>query len=139
LAILPGYKRIRTEDFDKTLQGLISKLAFPINSAFDSLFGALNNALTFKDNFLATQLSFTVTVDVNGNPTTNPTLPLSSAQAAQKVSGLFVINATNTNNILPIGGIFVNFTSATGNKITINNVKGLPANTPFTITMIVLS
>lgn len=130
--VLPSLRRILASDFDTNDQPLVNKLAFPINSAFDSINLALNNNLTFQDNMLCTTATFTVSVNASGSVVPKPIITLSTAQQGMTITGLLVLNATNVNNILPTGGIFINFSNAS-NSITINNIKGLPPNIPFTL------
>lgn len=132
--VLPSLRRILASDFDPSNQALVNQLAFPINSAFDSIYLALNNNLTFKDNMLATIANVTVSVNASGSINTPPIINLSTAQKGQNITGIIVLNATNTSGVLPTGGLFASFTNGT-NQITITNIKGLPAGVPFVVTI----
>lgn len=137
--ILPSLKRLRIEDFPQNMQDFVSKLAFPLNSAFDSLFAAFNNGITFADNFLCTVSSVTITVDANGVPTNNAIVILNAALAGKNVTGLVVLSAKSTNaGTLPMGGIFVDW-SQNSQQLIINNVKGLPPNVSFSLSVVVFS
>jgi hypothetical protein len=102
-----------------------------------ALYNALNNRLTFKENFNATIQEFTVTVDANGTPRNRTTFKLSNSQ--QSAEGLIVINVSGASDptSLPNAGVFVSFVKSEGN-IIIQNIKGLPKDVSFKIKVIVL-
>lgn len=134
---LPGYKRLNTKDYDKEDQKLIDLLSGTINDAFDSLFDALNNRLTFKDNFLSTISEFNVTVDTNGLPTSTTSFKL--ARSNQKVEGIIVLSAFNITspNLYPPGAVFISFT-ANSDNVVINKITGLSEGNTYRIKVLAL-
>lgn len=134
---LPGYKRINRKDYNQEDQQLIDRLSGTINDAFDSLFDALNNRLTFRDNFLSTVSEFSVTVDTNGIPTGTTSFKLS--RSSQKVEGVLVINATNVTvpSLPPVGAVFISYTVNSDN-IVINKITGLSEGNTYRIKVLAI-
>lgn len=132
---LQSYSNIQRADFDPQYQGLIDRLSFTVNSAFQSLFNTLNGQTSLADNILCMVQTITVTVDSSGNPTTSTQFP---STLINGISGSTVIAANSTGNtvVYPIGTPFLSYTKS-ANVITINNISGLPAGTPFNITAII--
>lgn len=113
-------------------------MAVSINYGFDTLYDALNQKLTFQDNFLSTIAEFRVAVDVNGKPTQTTQFKLTSTQTS--IQGLIVLGCTGANdpNALPTSGIFVSFTKSE-NFVNINNIKGLVPGTLYNLKVLALS
>lgn len=136
---LPNFKRLFTDDFPKDSQAVIEKLCNYVNPNTEYVYTALNNQLSFADNFNATQKSFNVTVDASGTPTSNTIIQLNVINnTIPKASGSLVIRAQNltNSNIYPTGGVFLSF-SQNGSVVTLTNVAGLPANNNFNITAVI--
>jgi hypothetical protein len=135
---LPSYRRIFKTDYAEQYQELVDKLAVSINYGFDTLYDALNQKLTFQENFLATISEFNVTVNASGNPSQRTQFKLSGNQTS--VQGLIVINCfpVNDANALPTSGIFISFNKSE-NFININNIKGLQPNVLYTLKVLALS
>lgn len=134
---LPSFKRLFTSDFPKENQPVMEKLAFIINNGIEVLYQALNNKLTFQDNFFADVKDINVTVgNVDGTLKQPAAINLTNL-VNSTVAGAFVIKATNLTNpgIYPTGGINVAF-SQSGNTINITNVTGLPVNNTFSIKVV---
>lgn len=134
MARLASFKRLYKVDFAKEYQGLVDQLSFTINNGFESLFNALNNNISIRDNLLAAVKDVSVTVDSAGNPAGTTSFGISNANP---IDGTMVIRATNKSSttVYPTSGIFVSYTQS-GNSITITNVTGLPANIPFIIRIV---
>lgn len=136
---LPNFKRINIVDFTSDQQPIVEKLASNLNIGIDNVYLALNNRLTFSENFSGTQKTFTVTVDSTGTPTQNLSFSLNSANNTQpRVIGTEVISAINntSSSVFPTASPFISYTQ-NGNNLTINNIAGLPANNNFSITVLV--
>lgn len=134
---LPSFRRIFSEDFDQQYKQLLDKLSGTINTGVEVLYNALNNNLTFSDNFACTVADVTVSVDSNGTPTGTASFRLSNTL---KVQGLFVISATDNTQtgVYPPGAVFISFTQS-GQSITINNIRGLTPGHQYTIRVIALN
>ena len=128
---LSKFKRINKNDFASEMADYTEKLSFLINPALESLYELLSNRLTLSDNFDCTIKEFTVTVNSDGKPTSDTGFTIG---IKGKYEGLVVLNATCTSEAgtVPDSGIFI-ATSFDSNKITINYVKGIPANKEFSI------
>lgn len=137
MAVLSSYRRIYDQDYQGPNQQLVSQLATPINQSFSELYTALNNGLTFQDNFLATVATVNVVVDANGTPTGNTQFKLGAYQTT--LSGVLVMNAFGAQDAtqLPSSGVFIGF-KKNNNYVTIQTVKGLTAGITYTLTVIAL-
>jgi hypothetical protein len=109
----------------------VSQLSLSLNNGVRVLYTALNNGLTFDDNFLGTQTDVTLTVDANGKPTQTAAFKLDSTANVNFVTVGLATNNTKSGTY-PTGGIFVSGTQAS-NIYTINNVTGLTAGQSWTI------
>src|ERR1700722_4651353 len=88
---IPTQRLIKPEDFDKSDQALIQKLAFPLNTFMQQVISALTNNLDFNN--LNQQINtFTVSVNASGVPTS----PISfQNKLSTKLYGIICINALN--------------------------------------------
>ena len=111
----------------------ISRLARSLNPFFDEVEKALRKGLTVDENLPFEYNSFDISVDTNGTPKNSVSIPTSLSG----VKGIMVISATATGNY-PTATPFISYTIS-GTTIKINNVKGLPANITFNLTVMVLS
>lgn len=134
---LPNFRRLFSSDFKAEYKELIDTLSGTINSGVEVLYEALNNKLTFSENFAATVATFSVIVDSNGTPTGTTSIRLSNTL---KVEGLLVIGVTDTTDATsyPTGAPLVSFTQSSQSLI-INNVKGLIAGHSYSIKVIALN
>lgn len=131
---LSNFKRILTTDFEEEDQKLIEKLGRSLNDGIDGLYFALNNKLTFEDNFLATVKDIEVTVDATGTPTTKTSILLSNNTP---VKGTLVIATSNKTNATtyPTSSPFISFTQ-NGTSLFIDNITGLQANNRYVVRFI---
>lgn len=134
---LPNFRRVFSTDFEDQYKGLLDKLSGTINSGIEALYDALNNKLTFNDNFAATVAEFSVTVDANGTPNGSVSFRLSNTL---KVQGIFVISAIDAGNsaLYPPGAVFVSGTPSS-NSYIINNIRGLTPGRKYTLKVIALN
>lgn len=135
MSTLPTFKSLQASDFDEQYQDLINKLATIFNNEIQSIFSALNNGVSLKDNILCVVKDVPVVVDANGN-TTN-TANFSIDVPNMRVRGCTVIRCVNTSNnsLFPTGAPFVSYTPGT-QQVTINNVTGLIPGQQWTLTVI---
>lgn len=121
---LPNFKRIFRQDYDEQYQSMIETLASSINIGFETLYSALNNNLSLKDNLYCSLVTLQVKTDANGIPV--PATNFTIDSFLKTVSGLEVINALNLTNSAgyPIGGVFLSATQ-TQSGFVVNKVTGL--------------
>lgn len=134
---LSSYRRLYDQDFDPEYKKLIEQLGIIINTSFEELYDALNNKLTFTENFNVTIIDVNITVDSSGNPKNNTQFKLRSGQTT--FEGIFTIAAKGSKDpsVIPSGGIFINAIKD-NNNIIIKNIKGLQADIPYTIKVVAL-
>lgn len=128
---LSNFKRIISTDFPAESQKLMELLGRNLNDGIDSLYYALNNKLTFEDNFLATVKDVEITVGTNGVPTTKTSILLDTTNV---VKGTFVISVVNKTNAAgyPTSAPFISFTQ-NGTALYIDNITGLVANNRYVV------
>lgn len=131
---LPSFRRILKTDYAEEYRGLIETLSFSINNGIEVIYQAFNKAISLKENVACTVKDIDVIVDSTGVPKTKLSFSLDTSN---RILGITVLNALNTKTptILPTSGVFVSFTQENKN-IIVNNIKGLPADQPFTLTIV---
>lgn len=134
---LPSFKKIWKADYDEKYQDLITKLAYSINNAFESLSDLLNKKLTFSDNFYCTVVDVKVQVSDSLTGELKNTVK-AALSTSNTVLGLIVIKVkNNTNsNIYPNSGIHVEYVQK-NQTIEITRVMGLPADNNFTLSLVI--
>ena len=137
MAKLSSYRRIMTNDYADDYKPLVDQLSVSINNGFDTLFAALNGKLNFYDNISSTIAEFKVSVDSSGYPLQKTQFKLSSTQ--NSVEGVLVlkISGYNDNTLLPVSGLAITYTSASG-LLNVENIKGLEANKIYLIKLLVI-
>lgn len=136
MAKLSSYRRLFEQDFSPDDKALVEQLGISINASFEELYNALNNKLTIKENISSTIAEFSVTVDANGTPKNKTLFKLESSQTV--VEGLLVINCTGVDpSVFPTSGLAVSF-NRSENNIVIRNIKGLQADKPYVIKVLVI-
>jgi len=131
---LTNIKRIIAEDFEPQYQTLISRLGFVLNEFMGDTVDIVNGNIDF-DNLAQNLIQFEITVDSTGKPTKNGSVNVGK----NNPTGIQVIRAQNlTNNLVyPDSSPFISYTPVGNNIVTINNIKGLPANNNYKLTIIV--
>lgn len=132
-----SYQRIVSEDYDKEYQDLISKIGFTVNTAFDTVFQALNKNLSITDNLNQSVVSLRVKVDASGNPINSTQLRYTLKGNCQGIICIRAQNLTNTSSY-PTNNPFISFTQSASNLLTIDNVTGLQASNEYNLTLILL-
>lgn len=135
---LPSYKRIITQDYTKENQELIEQLGGNINDSFNTIYSALNNKLTFKENFSSTVRDIEIVVDSAGKPTNDVGFKLDILNT--QVTGCICVRATNltNSNVFPTGSPWVSFLQQ-DNFIKILNVTNLQPSNRYILRIIALN
>jgi hypothetical protein len=135
MALLPSLKRVNTKDFPAEDQKLIEQLGGIINDSIQPVYDALNQKLTFEQNFLGSIRDVEVTVNSNGVPVNSTVLNTGVVQA----KGVIVLKATNLSNSagFPTGAPFVSF-NIVNNGIQIIHVTGLTAGNRYSLRLLTL-
>lgn len=129
-------RRLVKEDFSQQYQDMVGKIASILNPALEQLNLCLQNNITWTDNFAATVITMAITVDANGIPT-NPTTFLSKLPSqTQHCFVTRAVSVANPGTSFVTAAPFVDFVDNSG-TVTVAHVTGLPANTTFTLTLIV--
>lgn len=122
MARIPNIKRITQEDFSKEDQGLIDKLAFPINSFMEQVRSAFDHNIDFT-NLNREVITLTVSVDAGGVPLVQT---LWKSNLKTKIVGVNVIRASSIQDpgLVPINTPFINFVQ-NASLVQINQISGL--------------
>lgn len=133
---LPSFRRLFSQNFEKTYQNLINTLSLSLNNGIQVLYDALNNEITFRDNIKCTVQDVTLTVDTTGKLIQGGTFALTFTG---NVDGIFVTMVTNQVNpaVYPLGAVMVSGQQSNATYI-INNVTGLQPNISYKIRIIAL-
>lgn len=131
MAKIPDIKRIAKEDFEPEYQGLIDRLAFPINSFMEQVRNAFNGNIDFTNLAQEVQTISFITNE-NGQPMNKISFKTKLTNAVQ---GINIINVKFTNNANPIESLpFINF-SQNDKTINISYIGGLKINSKYQITL----
>lgn len=133
---LPGYRRIMTEDYSQEQKELIEKLASTLNISFENIYSALNNKLTFADNYAAIIKEVEISVNADGTPKQNLTIPVTYEGRTLSVMVGSVQNLTSQNSY-PVSAPFVTFIQS-GKNVIIQHFTGLQANNTYRVKLIIL-
>ena len=127
-------KKINIADYSKDNQSDISKLARSLNPLMDDIERAFRKGLTVEENLPFQYLTFSCQVDSSGN-LINTTSLISNLTTS--IRGALVVNATNSNTYPngALGGVFV----FNGSSISVLKIFGIPANTTFEVTILVVA
>lgn len=143
MAQLDSLKRIIADDFKKEDKETVEKLASILNFHMDQVHTAFDGRISFA-NMNHEVVKITVIVDASGNPIksiTSPDLdnnPIFITQRVTQAIGSTVINAQNltSSSVYPTGAPYISFSITNEKTYKINNIKGLPANNKFTLTVV---
>ena len=129
-------KRIRTEDFDPDYQALVDRIGGCVNDFADEVYKVLNGGIDFG-NLSQQIINLDLTTDGSGGLINPP--PIKFNIPGYRLKGMQVISATNlvNSNIYVTSQPFISWT-INGNIITILNVTGLPINSSFRLTVILI-
>ena len=131
---LPSFRRILKTDYKEEFQSLVETLSSSIKNGIEVIYQAFNKAINLKDNIACTVKEIEIEVDGSGFPKNKTSFTLDTAG---RIIGICVLNAfhTKSSSILPSSGIFISF-SQESKTIIISNIKGLPSNQVFRITLV---
>lgn len=127
-------KKINISDYSKANQEDIAKLARSLNPLMDDLERILRGGLSVHDNLPFQYLTFTTEVDADSVPKSAVKLTTS---LTSNVKGVIIINATSPNST-PTSAPWISY-EVRNQSIEIQKVLGIPANTKFEITVLVVS
>ena len=128
-------RRLVKEDFPQQYKDIIGKISMILNPALEQISLAMHNNITWTDNFAASIINIAVTVDANGIPTSDTSFLSKLPSQTQHIFVTRALNTTNPNTYVT-GAPFVDWVDNNG-TVVVNHVTGLPANSTFTLTMIV--
>lgn len=131
--LIPSIKRIFTNDYSEEERPLVEKLSFPLNSNQEALFQTLNKNVDLKNNVYGDLKELTVSTNATGTPTDSISYV---TQMSTSTIGIMTLRAINTTNstIPPDSAPWITFQQS-GRVINITNIKGLPANQQFILTI----
>jgi hypothetical protein len=135
---LPSFRRINEQDFDQEDRSFVQKLGSLVNINFENIYTAISNKLTFQDNIISTIVTLSVAVDSEGAPLQSTVFKLDVEQT--EVQGIITLYAKGTKNtsVIPTGGVYIDYTKNDNNTVTINYIKGLVPEIPYTIKILVI-
>lgn len=133
MAKLGFLKRLVKEDFKKEDQDIISKIAFILNPALESITNSLNNSLTFAENMNAQVKDLTVEVK-SGKPVQDVSFRSTLKGLCRGIICIRASNLSNTNSF-PTSSPFLSFTEDMG-QITITHISGLQDNEKYSLRIV---
>lgn len=128
---LPSLKRIVLGDYTEDEQPLVNKLASTLNIGLESLYEALNNKLTVRENFKG--MIKDVVVGTDGKASSFELSPNGTVD----VLWVGKVMAENGDSIIPPAAPFVSWRQEQ-NSIVITDIKGLGAGTSYKLRLVLL-
>lgn len=134
MAKVSPVRRINKEDFSPEDQQLIERLSTLLNTSLEEIVNVINGNLSVADNLNENIATVDVEVDSNGNPKVDTNFRIT---LKTRCKGLSVIRAEDISGgaNYPTGAPFVTFTEGNTGIISVKNVKGLPANVKFRLSV----
>lgn len=130
MASLPPIRRLTREDFPEA-PAWIDRLLFPINSFFDSVYVALNQTLTFKENISSQTEKFDLRAGAAANNNTY-TFPLRMKRRPEFMEWTVAKKGVNYS---PIGAaVFIEW-QYDGTNVKIWSVTGLTSSVEYSFTV----
>jgi len=131
---LSNVNQIRSEDYDDDSKQTVDQLGETMNPFMQEVYELTEGRIDFE-NRVEVLKTIEITVDSSGVPTLNNKVNTGKAT----INGTQVIRAINLTNSAnyATGTPFVNFTPIGGGFIRIDNITNLPANSKFSITMVI--
>lgn len=121
-------KKINVNDFSSANKSDIERLGRSLNPFFDEVTKAISNQISYEF------FTFDITVDASGVPVSQVSIPTTLSA----VKGMICVSATNSTGAVPTAAPFISF-NFNKSVIQLNVVKGLPANTKFSLTVLIVS
>lgn len=129
-------KKINVGDFSPENRPDLSKIARSLNPFLDDVERILRKGLSVEDNLPFQYLDFITEVDANGIPLSAINL---STNLTTSIRGVIVVDVESMmDGIYPISSPLL-ITSKSLGKVEIKKIIGLPANTKFKITVLIVS
>ena len=128
--------RIRVEDFSSEEQKLAERIGGVVNDFNDQVYRALTNGIDFN-NLAQQTVSLDLTTNATGQLVNPPSIKFNVA--GYKYVGNNVISAISltNSNVYPTSHPFLSL-APNNNILTILNCTGLPANSSFRLTVILI-
>lgn len=128
-------KSINSEDYSKDddAKTIASRMAFTLNNFMGQIWSAVYN-LTISDNLNQEIVQLTLNVDASGVPNTQT----SFRTEVRNVSGLPVIRWQNTDGTLVNSHPTIDYSIQSNNRFQIEHCIGLPVDTDFVLTILVI-
>ena len=127
-------KKIIISDYSKVNQDDMSKLARSLNPLMDDLERMFRKGMSVEDNLPFQYVTFSCEVDSTGTPKSVIKL---NTSLTTTIKGSIVVNATNSTTY-PIAMPYA-VIDVVGNTVQIKKVLGIPQDTVFDITLLVVS
>ena len=136
MAKLPTFKRLFKGDFKSDYSDLIDKLSITVNGGIDTLYDALNNKITLRNNILCDVKDFTVQVNSLGIPTTTLDLNVSFRNNVNIITIGRIVNLTNPN-IFPSSGVTLTWEQQSNGLVRIKHITGLTEGFSYSLRVVI--
>jgi hypothetical protein len=135
MARLQGFKRIDSENVPKEQRQFAETVGYSVNVFADEVVDAFNNKRISFDNLNQRLVTFKANVDATGIPQQEILLN----PGVTDFRGLVVISAiSNIGFGNPTGAPFLTFQRMNNGAFRVTHITGLPADTDFSVTAIVI-
>lgn len=135
MALCAPLKKLAPENFPKQYQDIISQIAYPFNTAIESVISTVNGQIDFDNTpWQYKQLTFTINAD--GTLPVSASFPLTTTGQPKGMQVIQVVNNTNVNTPLTAAP-FISYSINASNMAVLTGITGLTAGNNYTINVIV--
>lgn len=128
-------KKINVNDFSVDVKEDMGKIARSLNPFFDDIERAFRKGLTVEDNLPFQYITFKLEVTAAGIPKQKVAMSFNLTN----LKGCVIISAKAIDNVsYPTAAPYISYTT-TGTVFSVVNIAGLPADTEFTITALLMA
>jgi len=135
MAKLPTLRRLFKSEFKPEYSELVEKLIVSINNGFDTVYDALNNKITLRNNLLCNIKDFKVQVTSSGIPITPLILNVDFTNNINVVTIGKIDNITNS--ILYPSGVTITWDQIGTGSIQIKHISGLTENNVYNVRVVI--
>jgi hypothetical protein len=135
MAKLPTLRRLFKSEFKPEYSELVEKLIVSINNGFDTVYDALNNKITLRNNLLCNIKDFKIQVTSSGIPITPLILNVDFRNNINVVTIGRIDNITNS--ILYPSGVTITWDQIGTGSIQIKHISGLTEGNVYNVRVVI--
>lgn len=120
---LPGFRRLRREDYPVEFQDLVEQLSASLNIGIEAIYDVLNQKANVGENIDSSVNDLTITLSADGTPVERTQITIHKSETIQ---GLTIVKTENLTNpaTFPTTAPYATWTQ-NGSTVDIDHITGL--------------